>query len=197
MCCGRGDPDAEHRRIGALLWAAAMMRARFFRRSPRRDDRGAALVEAALVLPMLMMLTFGIWTTARAWNVPNVLDHAAREAARYAATTPNSLGVLDPIARGEILAASIPWSDVSGCSSIIKGGTIVESATAGGSITVADDGVTTPLRYCIPLGGSPGQDPTIDDRAQITLTVQDFRLDFILFSVEVDLTAQAVSRLEP
>ena len=62
-----------------------MMRARSFGRLPR-EERGAALVEAALVLPMLLMLTFGIWTTARAWNVHNVLDHAAREAARYAAT---------------------------------------------------------------------------------------------------------------
>ena len=98
-----------------------MMRAQSSRRR-LREDRGAALVEAALVLPMLLMLTFGIWTTARAWNVHNVLDHAAREAARYAATTPDSLTVLDPIARGELLAAGIPWNDVSGCSSIIEGG---------------------------------------------------------------------------
>lgn len=169
-----------------------MMRARSSR-VPARAERGAALVEAALVLPMLMMLTLGIWTTARAWNVHNVLDHAAREAARYAATTPDSLAVLDPIARGEVLAASIAWSDVSGCSTIIQGGAIVESATAGSGITVVD----SPAGYCIPLGGSPGQDPTTDDRAQIKLVVQDFRLDFILFSFEVDLTAQAVSRLEP
>jgi Flp pilus assembly protein TadG len=170
-----------------------MMRARLPRRLSPRDDRGAALVEAALVLPMLMMLTFGIWTTARAWNVHNVLDHAAREAARYAATTPDSLAVLDPIARGEILTASIAWSDVSGCSTIISGGAIAESATAGAGITVVD----APAGYCIPLGQDPGEDPTTDDRAQVRLVVQDFRLDFIFFSVEVDLSAQAVSRLEP
>ncbi|MDH3260077.1 MAG: pilus assembly protein [Acidimicrobiia bacterium] len=169
-----------------------MMRARSFGRLPR-EERGAALVEAALVLPMLLMLTFGIWTTARAWNVHNVLDHAAREAARYAATTPDSLAVLDPIARGEILAASIPWSDISGCSSIIESGTPLESATAGAGITVPD---TSPA-VCISLGQAPGEDPTTDDRAQIRLTMQDYRLDFILFSLEVDLTAQAVSRLEP
>jgi len=164
-------------------------------RAPKRlrGDRGAALVEAALVFPLLLMLTFGIWTTARAWNVHNVLDHAAREAARYAATTPDSLAILDPIGRGEVLAARIPWSDVSGCSSIIRSGTVTESATAGAGIT----GVDSPAGYCIPLGGSPGQDPTTDDRAQIRLTVQDYRLDFILFSFEVDLSAQAVSRLEP
>ncbi len=168
------------------------MRARLLNRS-LREERGAALVEAALVLPMLLMLTFGIWTTARAWNVHNVLDHAAREAARYAATTPDSLAVLDPIGRGEVLAAGIRWSDVSGCSSIIEGGSVTESATAGSGITVVD----APAAICIPLGGSPGQDPTTDDRAQVRLVVQDFRLDFILFSFEVDLTAQAVSRLEP
>lgn len=169
-----------------------MLRARILIRLPRQE-RGAALVEAALVLPMLLMLTFGIWTTARAWNVHNVLDHAAREAARYAATTPDSLAILDPIARGEVLAASIKWNDVSGCSSIIESGAVTESATAGGGITVADG----PPGHCIPLGGNPGEDPTTDDRAQVRLVVRDFRLDFILFSFEVDLTAQAVSRLEP
>jgi hypothetical protein len=139
------------------------------------------------------MLTFGIWTTARAWNVHNVLDHAAREAARYAATTPDSLAVMDPVARGEILAANISWSNVTGCSAIVKNGVVAESATAGGGITVAD---ATP-GYCVPLGGNPGQDPTSDDRAQIRLSVPNYRLDFILFSIQVDLRAQAVSRLEP
>ena len=142
------------------------------------------------MLPMLLMLTFGIWTTARAWNVHNVLDHASREAARYAATTPDSLAVLDPIARGELLAAGIPWNDVSGCSSIIEGGSAVESATFGSGITVPDASAR-------PSASHPSQDPTTDDRAQIRLVVRDYRLDFILFSFEVDLTAQAVSRLEP
>ena len=51
--------------------------------------------------------------------------------------------------------------------------------------------------HCIASGQNPGEDPTIDDRAQVTLTLPNYRLDFILFSFEVDLTAQAVSRLEP
>lgn len=170
-----------------------MTRASVTERSSPGRERGAALVEAALVLPLLLMLTFGIWTTARAWNVHNVLDHAAREAARYAATTPDSLGLMDPIARGEILAASIPWSDISGCSAIIEGGVVVESATAGSGITVADGSPSV----CVPLGGNPGEDPTTDDRAQVRLTVQNYRLDFIFFSFGVDLNAQAVSRLEP
>lgn len=170
-----------------------MIRARVTRRLSPRAERGAALVEAALILPMLLMLTFGIWTTARAWNIHNVLDHAAREAARYAATTPDSLSLMDPIARGEVLAANIPWSDVSGCSAIVRGGAVTESATVGAGITVADGSPS----YCVTLGGSPGQDPTTDDRAQVRLTVQNYRLDFILFSFPVDLSAQAVSRLEP
>jgi Flp pilus assembly protein TadG len=53
-------------------------------------SRGAAIVEAAIIMPLLLLLTFGIWTTARAWNVHNVLDHASREAARFGATTPDT-----------------------------------------------------------------------------------------------------------
>jgi Flp pilus assembly protein TadG len=191
MSRGANDPDARHRWIFSTPWEATMIRAQSSRRR-LREDRGAALVEAALVLPMLLMLTFGIWTTARAWNVHNVLDHAAREAARYAATTPDSLAVLDPIARGELLAAGIPWNEVSGCSSIIEGGSALESATFGAGITVPD---ASPAE-CITPGQNSGQDPTTDDRAQIRLTMQNYRLDFILFSFEVDLAAQAVSRLE-
>ena len=51
-----------------------------------KTDRGAALIEAAMVLPILLRLTFRIWATARAWNVHNTIDHAAREAARFGAT---------------------------------------------------------------------------------------------------------------
>ncbi|MBA2726181.1 MAG: pilus assembly protein [Actinobacteria bacterium] len=46
-------------------------------------ERGAALVEAAFVMPIILLLTFGVWTVARAWQVHNTIDHAVREAARF------------------------------------------------------------------------------------------------------------------
>ena len=46
------------------------------------DDAGAELVEAALVLPLLFMLLFGIISFGRAYNVYQTMTRAAREGAR-------------------------------------------------------------------------------------------------------------------
>jgi Flp pilus assembly protein TadG len=51
-------------------------------RKLREDSRGQALVEFALVVPILMLLLLGIVDFARAWNVYEVLTDAAREGAR-------------------------------------------------------------------------------------------------------------------
>ncbi len=46
------------------------------------QERGAALVEAALVLPLLLMLLVGIVEFGRVWNAQLSLSHAAREGIR-------------------------------------------------------------------------------------------------------------------
>ena len=51
-------------------------------------ERGAALVEMALVLPLLLMLLLGIVSAGIAYNHQLSLTHAAREAGRYGATLP-------------------------------------------------------------------------------------------------------------
>jgi Flp pilus assembly protein TadG len=50
----------------------------------RRQDRGQALVEFALVAPILLFLLLGIVDLARAWNVYQVLTDAGREGTRVA-----------------------------------------------------------------------------------------------------------------
>jgi Flp pilus assembly protein TadG len=51
----------------------------------RRDrTRGQALVEFALVLPILTLLLAGFWDLGRVVLAQDALNHAAREAARYA-----------------------------------------------------------------------------------------------------------------
>jgi Flp pilus assembly protein TadG len=59
------------------------------RRSPRHDERGAAAVEFAMILPLLIVLVFGIVQFSIAYNRQQGLHAAAREGARIA-SLPNT-----------------------------------------------------------------------------------------------------------
>jgi Flp pilus assembly protein TadG len=53
-----------------------------------RDERGVALVEFALIAPILFMLVFGIYAFGRAYNAKVELTGAVREGARAVALSP-------------------------------------------------------------------------------------------------------------
>lgn len=48
----------------------------------RRHDAGQALVEMALISPILLLMILGLIDFARAWNIYQVITDAAREATR-------------------------------------------------------------------------------------------------------------------
>ncbi len=106
-------------------------------------ERGAAAVEMAIILPLLLFVLFGIIDFGRMLNAQLTLTEAAREGARAAA-----LGQ-DPYARVKSVAANL-----SGV------GATVTTCPAGGS-TSADAVVTTtytftfvtPLSALAPLFG--------------------------------------------
>jgi Flp pilus assembly protein TadG len=50
-------------------------------------ERGSVLVEAALILPILLLLVFGIIDFSRAYNAKQALTHASREAVRVFVVT--------------------------------------------------------------------------------------------------------------
>jgi Flp pilus assembly protein TadG len=127
-------------------------------------------MEAALVMPLLLMLTVGVWTTARAWNVHSTLDHAAREAARYGAT-------------------EVPWDGTSG--SDVRA--VADQELQASAIAPAD--VAT---VCIAQGAGPCGLAAVPgaDQVAVQLAWNNYQLDFIFFSIAVDLSASAVSRWE-
>jgi len=55
----------------------------------RQRERGQALVEAAIMIPILLMLMVGIFEVGRAYQAWQVVSNAAREGARMS-VTPNS-----------------------------------------------------------------------------------------------------------
>ena len=60
----------------------------------RLSDRGAAAVEFALVLPLLLLILFGIIDFGRALNTQITLTQAAREGARVAALGQSTANVV-------------------------------------------------------------------------------------------------------
>jgi len=139
-------------------------------------DRGAALIEAALVLPFLLMLTFGIWATARAWNVHNTMEHAAREAARYGATVEPwdagaSPGAVRGVADDDLASASIDTSAINTvCIELI-----------------ADTGASCDATHTNTTG---------TDQVYVKIRYPNYPLQFLFFSATVDLEASAISRHE-
>jgi Flp pilus assembly protein TadG len=79
-----------------------------------KDKSGQSVVEFALVLPILLLVLFGITEFGRAIMVTNVLNTASREGARLAAVSPvsDSLSVQARVV--EVLdAANIDAKDIT------------------------------------------------------------------------------------
>lgn len=81
---------------------------------PRRrecNQRGTSTLEFILLVPLLLLVFFGIVELSRAWHNVNILTTAVREGARVGSVTPTGAGdVFDPSAAlariDQILAAA-------------------------------------------------------------------------------------------
>ncbi len=68
----------------------------------RRDERGAAAVEFAIILPLLLVLVFGIVEFSIAYNRQQGLHAAAREGARVAALPQTGAAAIDARVRSAL-----------------------------------------------------------------------------------------------
>ena len=66
-----------------------------------RSESGEALLEIALVLPILLLLSLGMLDFGRAFFAKNIVDTAAREAARVAAVSDVDIALAE--ARGNYI----------------------------------------------------------------------------------------------
>jgi len=69
----------------------------------RRDESGQALVELSLVLPVLLLVVFGVLEFGRAMNYSIDTTHLANQAARFAAVNKNpaTSGSLNDYIKGQ------------------------------------------------------------------------------------------------
>jgi Flp pilus assembly protein TadG len=92
-------------------------------RFSEHSEHGAALVEMAILLPILVMLVFGLVTAARAYNAQITLTHATREGVRVLAVTGDQVQAeaatvsaatsLDPIDLSVSAAVCVPGDPTS------------------------------------------------------------------------------------
>jgi Flp pilus assembly protein TadG len=104
------------------------------------SDDGAAMVEFAILLPILLLLLMGMVEFSRAYNAQITLTQASREGARVLAITKDS---------GQAVAAT---EDVAGTTLDIAQLTVSTSACNSGDPTSVT--ATYPFTYDIPLYGT-------------------------------------------
>lgn len=139
-----------------------------------KEEGGVAAVEFALILSFFVLLVMGSFELARAWNVHNVMDHAAREGARFAATE-SWEGDEDRVK--ETVMANLDAARV-GLDSDDVSVVWVEAGTNDGDGNGCD----------APSGA--------DNRVLVCVTFEDYGLNFVFFRLEPDLRATAIARHE-
>jgi Flp pilus assembly protein TadG len=107
----------------------------------RQAERGAAVVEFALVAPLLLLMVMGIAEFGRAYHVQTTLSQAAREGVRVMALKNNPADAIDATK-----AAAAPTLTLTNVTV-----TPTTSCVAGGTATVT---VTYPLAFTTKLFGS-------------------------------------------
>ncbi len=94
----------------------------------KSGDEGAAIVEFAMVLPLLVMLLLGMITGGLALNTSIAMADAVREGARFGATTASTAAWgADVVTRTTVLSAT-ELTDAQVCSRLEKDGASVRAS---------------------------------------------------------------------
>src|SRR5262245_34328126 len=129
-------------------------------RNTGRSESGASAVEFALLLPLLMMVLFGVIEFGLALHQQSILTNASREGAR--------LGIVQSIpaiTNGQINAAIDTYLTGSG----ISPGNVTRSIVAGGATgTPVQVTLTLPYTYAV-LPGFVSIAPTLNLTAQTVM----------------------------
>jgi hypothetical protein len=177
------------------------------RRSNRavRRDRGATIVEAAIVLPLLFLVLFALVEFGMAFKNSLSIGHGAREAARAGATFGNDPhanflmlkeieGVMDPVGIADALRVRI-YDPVNGDFDVY---TFNDGYAFGCNWNPCPDPDAPSGTYVIPTWDPVGRDVSapVTDRIGVRIT---FRHKWItgLFATTSDFTKDVDFQIEP
>ncbi len=88
-----------------------------------RRDRGQSLIEFALVLPMLLVLFFGIIEFGNAWRIYQLVTNTAREGAREAVLPSSTTATVDAVIDDRLTGSGLDVSQATVTLGICSGGT--------------------------------------------------------------------------
>ena len=77
-------------------------------RTRLRNERGAALLETAITIPIILLIAVGIFEFGRAYQTSQVLTNAAREGARLAVISGSTDADITTRVRNYMQAGSLP-----------------------------------------------------------------------------------------
>ena len=157
--------------------------------SPQRDsERGAALVEFALVLPLIMALTLGLITGGSAYNRKLSMINAVREGSRFAATLDGSTTWASSVQTRTVELATGDLTTSQVCVQLVKNGSVVSyggytyQALGSGCSSTTAPTVTVSSTDCVV-------------KVWATRANQD-KLQVIFFTSNLTLTSKSVARYE-
>ncbi|MHA7217398.1 TadE/TadG family type IV pilus assembly protein [Arthrobacter sp. MDT1-48-3] len=102
------------------------------------NERGAVAVELALVLPILILLMFGIIEVGRAYNAQVTLTSAAREAVRVVAIGKNdTVAINRAITAADVLSPNLTSANF----------TVTRSPSGAANTCPVNSTVTVTIRY--------------------------------------------------
>lgn len=111
--------------------------------SNRGNERGAAAVELALVVPLLLLLLLGIMEFGRAYNAQITLTQAAREGVRVMAIEDDAPGARASVIHAAVLLDPAFMTIDIKSRDIDDGSTIVDKCEPGRQVTVR-------VKYALP-----------------------------------------------
>jgi Flp pilus assembly protein TadG len=110
-----------------------------------RSERGAAIIETAFTLPILLLISVGIFEFGRAYETWQVLTNAAREGARVAVLPNPAPGAADARVRSYLQMGGLTYDQSVGVS--ISNTTV--SMGASGNASASQVTVSYPFTFIV------------------------------------------------
>lgn len=114
-------------------------------RRVRRDDRGATgALELMIMLPILVLLIFGVVQMALCWHARNVVQATAEEVSRVASAVDGTCAEAE--AHGVELSARLGGSFLAGTTSVACTGTLTVTVAVRSNALSILPGIRFPVR---------------------------------------------------